>query len=172
VVQEALTAADQYGAETTLVDLRQHDLPRFDPNKDEPTDATQLTDTLRDADAVILGTPMYHGSYSSTIKNALDYSSQEDFADTTVGLVAVSGGAFPVSALEHLRTVCRALGARVRPKQVAIPNVNDAIEGDTIQDDDYAERVCALGEEVAEYAAIEPVGIETPKTANTASSDD
>jgi hypothetical protein len=51
---------------------------------------------------------------------ALDYCGFDEFEDTTVGLLAVAGGSFPVSALDHLRTVCRAVNAWVLPHQAAI----------------------------------------------------
>ncbi len=108
------------GARTELLDLREYDLPVFDPNADPPADAEALTDRIEAANAVLLGTPVYHGSYSSPLKTALDYCGFEEFEDTTVGLLAVSGGGFPLPALSHLREVCRAFEAWVLPHQAAV----------------------------------------------------
>jgi len=71
-VRTALHAAETEGAETNHIDLRGYDLPVFDPDLDVE-DGSRLRREIRDADAVVLGTPMYHGSYASPLKNALDY---------------------------------------------------------------------------------------------------
>jgi len=152
----ALDAAAGYGATTDLVDMRALDVPTFDADDREPTeDVVDLTRRVREADSVLLGTPMYHGSYSSPLKTALDYCGFDEFEGTTVGLLAVAGGGFPVTALEHLRSVCRAVNALVVPHQAAIPRGHDQFDGDGL-DDDLDERVRTLGRRVVEYATIEP----------------
>ncbi|MBX0349177.1 MULTISPECIES: NADPH-dependent FMN reductase [Haloarcula] len=149
----ALAAARQRGARTELLDLREYDLPAFDPNATPPADVEALTDRIEAADAVLLGTPMYHGSYSSPLKTALDYCGFDEFDDTTVGLLAVSGGSFPLPALEHLRSVCRAFEAWVLPHQAAITD-SHAIDG-ALPDADR-ERLTELGERAVAYAGIDP----------------
>jgi NAD(P)H-dependent FMN reductase len=113
----ALEEAASTGASTELLDLRQFDLPPLDADRDAEGqgDGRRLLAAVADADALLLGTPVYHGSYSGVLKNALDYCGFDEFEHTTVGLLAVAGGAFPVTALEHLRSVGRALNAWVMP---------------------------------------------------------
>jgi NAD(P)H-dependent FMN reductase len=152
----ALAAAERRGASTELVDLRDFDLPVFDADEDDAGDADLLRERVRGADAVLLGTPMYHGSYSSTLKTALDYCGFDEFENETVGLLAVAGGQFPLPALEHLRTVCRALDAWVLPYQAAIPTASAQFEGGEFADDTLADRVATLGQRVVEYADIQP----------------
>ncbi len=152
----ALGAAADRGAETDLLDLREYDLPPFDPNRDDVPDADRLRDSLNRADAVIVGTPMYHGSYSGVVKNAIDYCGFDEFEGTTVGLLGVAGGAFPITALEHLRSVFRALDSWVLPYQAAVPRSHGAFEDGSFRDDDLRERVATLGVRAAEYADITP----------------
>ncbi|MBX0287059.1 NADPH-dependent FMN reductase [Haloarcula salinisoli] len=147
----ALAAAAERGAETELLDLREYDLPTFDPNAEPPADVAKLTDRIEAADAVILGTPMYHGSYSSVLKTALDYCGFEEFEDTTVGLLAVAGGGFPLPALSHLREVCRAFEAWVLPTQAAVTDSHSV--GDELPESDR-ERLADLGEGAVEHAAV------------------
>jgi NAD(P)H-dependent FMN reductase len=99
---------------------------------------------------------MYHGSYSGVLKNALDHCGFDEFEGTTVGLLGVAGGAFPITALEHLRSVCRALNAWVLPHQAAIPQASTAFDDGTFVDEDVAARVATLGRRIVEYASIEP----------------
>lgn len=155
-LEHALASANDRGASTELVDLREYDLPVFDPDGDDPADADTLRETLQDADSVIVGSPMYHGSYSGPLKNALDYCGFDEFEETTVGLLCVAGGSFPTTTLDHLRSVFRALNAWVLPHQVAIPAGSSKFEDGQFLDAALAERVGVLGERSVEYARIEP----------------
>jgi NAD(P)H-dependent FMN reductase len=136
--------------------LRDYDLPVFDPDDEGAGDAERLRERIRGADAVILGTPMYHGSYSSALKNAIDYCGFDEFENKTVGLLGIAGGNFPITALEHLRSVCRALDAWVLPYQAAVPRASGNIEDGAFADTDLADRVGVLGERAVEYADIRP----------------
>ena len=157
-LDHALTAASTAGASMELLDLKEFALPAFDPDRDRGSsgDADALATAVRTADAVVLASPVYHGSYSSPLKTALDYCGFEEFEDKTVGLLAVAGGAFPVVALDHMRAVCRALNAWVLPHEVAIPRSSSAFEDGTFVDDDLENRVGTLGRRVVQYADIEP----------------
>lgn len=154
-LRTALDAARAAGATAELIDLRTLDLPAFDPDADETGDAPELVRRVREADAVVLGTPMYHGSYASPLKTALDHCGSDEFEGTTVGLLVVAGGGFPTPALEHLRSVARALGAWTIPHQVAIPESWKRFEDGRLIDEDLEERVRTLGEQVVEYAGVE-----------------
>lgn len=154
--REALDAAAELGAETDLVDLREFALPPFDADADEPADAAALCERVRAADSVLLGTPVYHGSYSSVLKTALDYCGFDEFENVTVGLLAVAGGRFPVTALDHLRSVMRALDAWVLPHEVAVPRASEAVDADGVVDAEVTERLETLGERLVGYAHIEP----------------
>lgn len=156
-LQEALSGVDAVGGTTELLDLAEIDLPPLNPDVDVAGDGDVVRRTIRDADAVILGTPMYHGSYSGVLKNALDYCGFDEFEDTTVGLLVVSGGSFPTPALAHLRDVCRSLNAWVLPYQAAVPQTRTAFDDGGFTDEDLRERVRTLGVRAVEYATIEPV---------------
>jgi NAD(P)H-dependent FMN reductase len=155
-VGRALDGARRAGGRAELLDLREYDLPAFDADRDAPGDAAAFAERVRAADSVLLGTPMYHGSYSSVLKTALDYCGFEEFEDKTVGLLAVAGGGFPVTALEHLRSVCRALNAWVIPHQVAVPRAHSQFEAGELVDEDLDERTLTLGRRAVQYADIEP----------------
>jgi NAD(P)H-dependent FMN reductase len=152
----ALDAASEAGATTELLDLREWDLPVFDADEREAGDAVAFGERVADADSVLLGTPVYHGSYATPLKNALDYCGFDEFEGTTVGLLAVAGGSFPITALDHLRSVCRSLDAWVLPHEAAVPNARQRfVDGDLV-DDGIRERVTTLGRRAVQYANIEP----------------
>jgi NAD(P)H-dependent FMN reductase len=155
-LRHALEAAGDRGASVELVDLREYDLPVYDPDDDELPDAHRLQETVAAADSVLLGTPVYHGSYATPLKNALDHCGFDEFDNTTVGLLCVSGGGFPITSLDHLRSVCRSLNAWVIPHQAALPKARTMFDGEEFVDEDAAERVATLGERAVQYANIEP----------------
>ncbi len=157
-LSRALEEARRGGAETDFVDLRELKVPTFDADTDraDAGDAGEVAARLRAADAILLGSPMYHGSYSSPLKTALDYCGFDEFEDKTVGLLAVAGGSFPVTTLEHLRSVCRSLNAWVIPHQAAIPRSGSAFEDGEFTDEKLEERVATLGRHAVQYARIEP----------------
>lgn len=155
-LREALSGVETAGGTIELLDLAEVDLPQFDPDSDAAGDSEMVRRAIREADAVILGTPMYHGSYSGVLKNALDYCGFDEFEDTTVGLLVVSGGPFPTAALTHLRDVCRSLSAWVLPYQAAVPQVQTVFDEDGFTDESLRERVRTLGVRAVEYATIEP----------------
>jgi NAD(P)H-dependent FMN reductase len=161
-LEAALSEAAAAGATTELFDLRDADLPPLDADRDAAAqgDGAALLAAVDGADAVLLGTPVYHGSYSGVLKNALDYCGFDEFEEKTVGLLGVAGGSFPVPALDHLRSVCRALNCWVLPHQAVVPRAYERVtyedgEG-RITDEDAAERVRVLGRRAVEYASIEP----------------
>jgi NAD(P)H-dependent FMN reductase len=168
--EQTMEAARTAGATTDCLDLREWALPTFDADAQDAGDAPELRRQVRAADAVLLATPMYHGSYASPLKTALDYCGFEEFEDTTVGLLAVAGGGFPLPALEHLREVCRALEAWTLPTQVAVPNSHSATSDGAIADDDTADRIATLGRELHAYANVStyPECPETPASSPAA----
>jgi NAD(P)H-dependent FMN reductase len=164
VLQTALDEADRVGVRTSteLLDLRALDLPPLNADRDADAqgDGARLLAAVDGADAVVLGTPVYHGSYSGVLKNALDYCGFDEFEGKTVGLLGVAGGSFPVTALDHLRSVCRALNCWVVPHQAVVPRAHRHVsyadgEG-RLTDADLEERVRVLGRRVVQYANIEP----------------
>jgi NAD(P)H-dependent FMN reductase len=155
VLAEALDGARAAGGTTELVDLRDRDLPPLDPDATTPPAAAALAETVTGADAVLLGTPNYHGSYTGALKDALDHLGRDEFGGATVGLVEVAAGSHPGPALAHLRAVCRTLNAWTVPREVAIPDSHSLVGEDGIADDDLAERVRRLGAELVRYAGVE-----------------
>jgi len=154
-LKTALDAASDAGATTDLVDLRNYDLPPRDGDNRDAGDAPELRERVAAADAVLLGTPMYHGSYSAPLKNALDYCGRDELGGKAVGLLSVAGGSFPRQALGHLRTVCRALDAWALPLQVAVPSSGSTFADGAFADDDLEERTRRLGEQAVAYAGVE-----------------
>lgn len=133
----ALALAEARGARTTLLTGEAIAFPHFEPDAAEGDAAiAHFLATLRDADAVIVGSPGYHGTLSGLVKNALDYvellrgDTRTYFDGMPVGLIATAGGwQAAVSTLQALRTVVHALRGWPTPIGLAL---NTAESGDAI----------------------------------------
>lgn len=154
-LRTALDAAAAAGATTELIDLRDYELLPYEWDGADASDAESLRRSVREADAVLLGTPVYHGSYSGALKTALDYCKRADFDGTAVAALAVAGGGFPRATLEHLREVALELNAWPLPHRAVIPNSGPTVGDGEIADRDIADRVRRLGEEAARYAGVD-----------------
>lgn len=150
----ALDGARAAGGTAELIDLRELELPALDPDAPIPPDAAALADTVAAADAVLLGTPNYHGSYTGALKDALDHLGRDEFGGQTVGLVEVAAGSHPGPALAHLRGVCRTLNAWTVPLEVAVPDSHSLVGDDGVDDDALADRLRRLGEQLVRYAGV------------------
>ncbi len=153
-VEHALDAAERAGADTDHIDLGAADLPLYDPARDvaDAGDAEALLERVRVADAVIVGSPNYHSSYSSTFRNFHDYCGFDEYEDTPVGLAVVAGGGTIASPLDHMRITMRGVHADVVPEQVGIRNASRYFEDGVLTDDDLADRLADLAAAVIEAA--------------------
>ncbi len=156
-LEHALDAAEEAGASIELLDMREFDLPVYDPDREQLDAEVVLLKKIREADAVLLGTPVYHGTIAAALKNALDYCGFDEFEDTTTGLVAVAGGGSFGPTLEHLRASVRAVHGWTLPHQVGIRNASDQFDDSgEFLDQSLDDRTRKLGRQAVEYARIEP----------------
>ncbi|NIR49728.1 NAD(P)H-dependent oxidoreductase [candidate division KSB1 bacterium] len=158
-VDLALQGAQEAGAQTQLLDLRNYDLIFCDGKEDErnyPKDVFKLRDEVRQAQGVILGTPEYHGGYSGVLKNALDLMGFKELEGKMLGLVGVSGGAMgAANPLSSLRAIGRALHAWVIPEQAAIAHAWKKFdEKGKLIDESLEVRVKNIGRQVARFSFL------------------
>ena len=127
-LRHCLAAVERQGGRTRLFAAEELDLPMYAPHELERTPrALELVKALRDADAVVVGSPGYHGAVSGLVKNALDYIEdlREDprvYLDNTPwGCISCAyGWQAAVGTLTQLRSIGHALRAWPTPLGVAI----------------------------------------------------
>lgn len=155
----ALAGATNAGATGQVLSLRDFDLPWCDGRPDEASyggDVERLRALVRDADAVLVGSPEYHGSLTGALKNAFDLLGPNEIDGKLMGLVAVARGeAGAMNTLNHLRHIARWMNAWVLPHQVSIPKAEEAFgpAGDVIRPGLEAE-LRGLGSELVRYGAL------------------
>ena len=106
----ALAGAADAGARTTLLDLRELDLPMYDPDEDDrpPSSAARLIEACYGADGMLWSSPMYQGTISGAFKNALDWlhplgARDPSFLhDKVVGLISAAGGTQGLQAINTM----------------------------------------------------------------------
>ena len=101
------------------------------PGVDPQAEGTKrLQQEVKDATAVILATPEYHGSFSSVMKLVIENLGYPSvLAGKPVGLLGVAAGSIgAIKSLEQLRSVCSHIGAIVLPLPLSVPNVQKVFD--------------------------------------------
>jgi FMN reductase len=126
-LQTALEGARRAGAETQLLDIRELDLPMYNPDDDEPTEAAAtLIESCYAADGLVWSSPMYQGTISGALKNALDWLhllSDRDppfLHDKVIGLISAAGGTQGLQAINTMEFAVRALRGWAVPYVVPV----------------------------------------------------
>lgn len=132
-----LDMVERQGGRTKMYAGPDIDLPMYAPHELERTPrAAELVGALRDADAVIVASPGYHGAVSGLVKNALDYiedlrTDPRVYLDNTPWgcITCAYGWQAAVGTLGQLRVIGHAL--RAWPTPLGVP-INSA---DPVWDD-------------------------------------
>jgi FMN reductase len=162
-LRRALGAAREAGAETELLDLREIELPMYEPGTpldDYGPEVERLIGAMRGADALFLGTAAYHGTLAGVTKNALDFAQflardeRPYLEGRVVGLISTAGGeqaaAHTADAMVH---IVHALRGVVAPLMVTIPRVWQRSDDEgNITEERYGGRLDRLGRLVVEMA--------------------
>jgi FMN reductase len=155
----ALKGAEEYGANTRLIDLRDYELVFYGEvaEKDYPPDVFRLREEIKESDGIIFGTPEYHGSMSGILKNMLDLMSQEQLEAKIAGVVGVAGGhTGAINSLNTMRTVGRNLHFWVLPQEVSVAESSKAFNEDgSVNDADIEQRLLNLGRQVVKFASLQ-----------------
>ncbi|MGB3633378.1 MAG: NAD(P)H-dependent oxidoreductase [Rubrobacteraceae bacterium] len=155
-LKRVLQAAEEDGAHTELLDLRELNLPMYVPGKslqEYDENVGRFLESVRESDALVIGTAAYHGTLAGVTKNALDFiqflsRDESPYLDgKVVGLVATAGGdQAATNATGALVNVVHALRGLVAPLMVPIPKswqISD--EEGNITDENYGGRLDRLG---------------------------
>ena len=146
--------------EIELFDLL--DLPIYNGDVEadgKPDSVQRLQERIVAADAVLIATPEYNGSYSGVLKNAIDWASrpfpQPVLAEKPVGIMgAVAGRLGTARAQIALRQLLMGQGCYVLPRpqvQISIrPNVFE-LDG-TLADEEARNNIAGFIEALAAWA--------------------
>jgi FMN reductase len=135
----ALTAASSRatarhaGLAITTLDLAELSIPYADGRPPEG-DTLTLIDTIAGADAVLLATPVYRGSLTGALKNALDHLPVPALRDTPVAIASMGASDHHfLGADRHLRDILTFFGAVVPPTSAYLTS-RDFADGEPGED--------------------------------------
>ncbi len=160
----ALEAAEREGFRTRMfggADMAR--LPLYDPRATSRTaDEQAFVDAVRQASAVIIASPGYHGSISGVVKNALDLleetakDARPYLADMPVGLIATAyGWQATGSTIAALRSIVHALRGWPTPFAAAInTQVTKFDDEGGASDPAVIEQLGLIGRQVARFAPL------------------
>ncbi len=156
----ALEGAAGAGARTELLDIRELDLPMYNPDEDRPTEAAaRLLESCRAADGMVWSSPMYQGSISGALKNALDWlhllrDGEPPFlADKVIGLISAAGGMQGLQAINTMEFAVRALRGWAVPYVVPVAGAARVFDADgQVLEQTVAMQLKTLGEETVRVA--------------------
>ena len=122
----------QRGIDVAMIDLAEHPLPMMEEENGtihNPTgDISVIGAQLKEADAMILVSPEYHGSFSGVLKNALDFYWAE-FNKKPIGVVTTGSGKMGgINASTQMQHVVLSLGAYPLPTKLLIPEIQNAFD--------------------------------------------
>jgi len=140
----AAHTAKEAGAEVTLIDLADFDLPIYNGDIEAdtglPENAKRLKHLFVEHDGFFIASPEYNSSISAVLKNALDWISRPHtenepglwaFQDKVAAIGSVAPGALGgLRGLVPLRMMLCNIGVTVVPSQVAVANGFEAFDDD------------------------------------------
>ena len=139
-------------------------LPLYDPRARVRTDAERaFVAAVREASAVIIASPGYHGSISGVVKNALDLLEETArdpvrpyLTDVPVGLIATAyGWQATGSTIAALRSIVHALRGWPTPFAAAInTRATSFDDAGGASDPAVVEQLCMIGRQVARFAPL------------------
>ena len=125
---------------TRIVDLLEFGLPINDPRyhadaMQSPNEKVrEFASLVKEAEVVVLGSPVYHGSFSGLLKMALDNIDGDALSGKKVLLVSNAyGPRSAMQAAEELSTVVRTMSGEVHIRFVGTCNTDFSKPDDTLE---------------------------------------
>ncbi|MGB4966713.1 MAG: NADPH-dependent FMN reductase [Candidatus Saccharimonadales bacterium] len=141
------------GQDIELINLIEYGLPLYDRSVERRGSYNNKTreflDKSLEMDAFVWVTPIYHNSYSSTLKNALDWHHSTKFPGKVVGLASNGGNRSPQAA-DQLTLVARSQHMVVIPTRVCTDETEDYDEQLNVSSEAINERIKKFATELVD----------------------
>ncbi len=132
----AIDATRAAGAEVTVVDLRELNLPIYDGDLEDanglPAGAQKFIDLLVGHHGLLIASPEYNSQMTPLLKNAIDWATRADdnpFTGKVAAVVSASPSPFgAIRSMTQLRQLLTHLGCHVVPAQCVLPQADKAFD--------------------------------------------
>jgi NAD(P)H-dependent FMN reductase len=133
VIEHVSAGLQGRGCSVDVLDLLEQPLPLYNPESArQAQNFADIKARVDQADVYVLGTPDYHGSISSAMKNFLDHFWHEFAGKLFASIVASHEKGLTVT--DQIRTVARQCYAWTLPYGVACIDREDVREGQVVSD--------------------------------------
>jgi len=163
LVKIAAAGAREAGADVTVVDLRDFQMPIYDGDLEQkeglPQNARKLKDLMISHQGFLISSPEYNSSISGVLKNTIDWTSRQSegepflvcFHGKVAGIMSASpSGLGGLRGLVHVRSILENIGVLVMPDQIALAKAHEAFNADgTLKDKKQEEQVKKIGSNLA-----------------------
>lgn len=160
----AAKGAEEAGAEVTIVNLEDFNMPMFcedlEAEKGMDSGGQAFKELLMSHDGFLIASPEYNSSYSALLKNSIDWASRmtgeekplQAFRGKMAGIMATSPGALGgMRVLVTLRMLMENLGTMVLPTQKAVGKAGDLFdEQGNMHNEKQQQGIKNLGKELVE----------------------
>ena len=164
VLQVAAEGARAAGAEVTIADLRDFDMPIYNVDDQErdgfPPNAVRFQDLLLEHNGLLISSPEYNGSLPGGMKNIIDWVSRRRdaeqkmyaaFNNKVAGIMSASPGSFGgLRCLSHLRGVLTIATVHIVPLEISVTFADQKFDGDAMTDEKTKKLLENLGASVAD----------------------
>lgn len=160
----AVDGAREAGADVTLINLADYDMPLMNQDLEAreglPEKAKAFKTLVQQHDALLIASPEYNSGFSPLLKNCLDWASRSEHSDEpaqaafhgkSAALLAASTGSLGgMRGLVMLRMLLANMGVMILPKQAALPHAGAAFDANgRLKDVRMEQRVRKVGMELA-----------------------
>jgi chromate reductase len=150
ILKAAVMGAKNGGAEVTVIELSDYDLPIYDGDLEHregiPKNALKLKELFLSNHGLLLALPEYNSSMSGVFKNVIDWVSRptedEDaplscFKNKTAALMSASPGHLGgARGLVHAKSMLENIHVHVLPKHVCVAMADKAFDDEDILKDE------------------------------------
>jgi NAD(P)H-dependent FMN reductase len=157
LVAIAAGGAKQAGADVTVIDLADFELPLFNQDleaeKGLPPKALELKKLFNEHHGLLISCPEYNSSITPLLKNTIDWVSLAAYKGKVATLISASPGALGgLRGLVTVRSILGNIGVLVLPEQIAVPTAHQAIGPDgRLKDEKMQASIEGLGRGLAEF---------------------
>ena len=162
----AAAGAEAAGADVTLVDLVDYEMPLFNQDLESEQGmrdkAGEFKRLMIAHDGFLIASPEYNSAFSPLLKTPIDWASRSEsdeelplvaYRGKTAAILATSpGGMGGMRGLVMLRMLLGNLGVMVLPDQQAVPNGFQAFNDDgSMRDNKLEKRIQTLGGNLVQF---------------------
>jgi len=121
------------GHTARILDLATYKFPIMEEvlhrHPEPPAGLSDFSEAIRESDALIFLSPEYNGSYTSALKNAVDYLKENEFARKAIGVVSVTSG--PMGGMRgaiSMQQLVLGVSGFALPQMLLVPQVSQKFD--------------------------------------------